>query len=158
MQYKVGLQETLSEVSKFKISVLRQVIAAKIGAHKLRKPTGKQRKAYGLIPDCDKLTPNDIFGSSMLVSNIGSMFKTQKGALTLLEIVAPQVLVVGLNLIQDRATVIVNDKGEKEIAIRQILPITITWDHRAADTANIVPFQNEMDKYFNNPELILNWV
>lgn len=157
MQYQVGLEETISEILNFKFMVARQVIAAKIGKNRLRKPTGKQKKAYRAVPACDKITSNDIFGASVLVSNIGSMFKTQRGALVMLEIITPQVVVLGINAIQERPAVVVKADGTKEIAIRKIMPITITWDHRAADTADILPFQAKLDEYFTNPELIKEW-
>lgn len=158
MQYKVGLEETLSDISHFKFKVVRQVIAAKIGKNKLLKPTKKQKKAYNAVPDCDKITPADIFGASILISNIGSMFKNQRGSLSLLEIITPQVFVIGINAIQERPAVVTKADGTKEIAIRNIMPITLTWDHRAADTANILPFQAKLDEYFEKPELIKEWV
>lgn len=158
MQYQVSLEETISDILHFKVKVFRQILAAKIGPNKLSKPTSKQKKAYNKVPDCDKITSSDIFDASTLVSNIGSVFKTQRGALTMLEIITPQVFVIGLNAIQDRPAVITNSKGEKVVAVRKILPLCMTFDHRAADFADLIPFQNRLDEIFSNPEMIKEWM
>ncbi|MBN2653346.1 MAG: 2-oxo acid dehydrogenase subunit E2 [Spirochaetales bacterium] len=157
MLYKVGLSETLDDLKHFKFKVLPQIIHAKFGKHRLRRPPKAERKRHDNLPKEDKLTGDDLFNATVLVSNIGSVFKQQRGALSLLEIITPQVFVIGLNAIQDRPAVYTDENGKQQIGIRKILPLCLTFDHRALDFADLIPFQDRLDSIFTNPEEILKW-
>ena len=49
----------------------------------------------------------------------------------------------------------VYENGEEKIDIRTILPLTICFDHRALDFAEVAPFIRKLEEIFNNPEIIL---
>ena len=51
-----------------------------------------------------------------------------------------------------------NEKGEKDIIIRKILPICIAFDHRALDFGETVPFQQRLNDIFAHPEEINTWI
>ena len=68
------------------------------------------------------ILPADVIGGTFTISNIGSLSKAN-GHISLLEILAPQVLVVGVSALQERPGVFVDADGEKRIGIRQVLPM-----------------------------------
>ena len=48
-----------------------------------------------------------------------------------------------------------DENGEDKIEIRNILPLTICFDHRALDFSEVSPFIWKLEEIFNNPEIIL---
>ncbi len=155
MQYVVAKHELMEHLKHFKLGVIRQIFHTKVGKNKVN--ITKQRvKDYLKMPDKDKITAHDIFNTSVLVSNLGSVFREQRGGITLLDLVSPQVFAVAINAIQDRPGVYTEDT-EQKIGIRKILPLSLTIDHRALDGADFVPFQNQLDKIFARPSIISEW-
>ena len=69
----------------------------------------------------------------MTISNLGSLYRGQSGYGTLIEIVPPQVCAFALGAVQDKPVVVTDKFGNKTIEARQILPITVVFDHRALD-------------------------
>jgi pyruvate dehydrogenase E2 component (dihydrolipoamide acetyltransferase) len=96
------------------------------------------------------------------VSNIGSLIygKTANQNLTvsLIEIVPPQTIALGFSGIQEKPGVVINENGEKEIAIRSYMPITIVFDHRPFDFEALIPFIKKIDDSCTNPEIIAEWM
>lgn len=156
--FEVSLNDTLTALKKGKIKqAIYRLIGSKTGKHKVKTLKGKAKKEYESIPKTDRLTKSDIEQGTVTVSNIGSIYRSQKGATMLLEIVPPQVTAIAVGAVQDKAVVVINDKGEKEIQIRQILPMCIAFDHRALDFGDIVPFLKRMDEIFAKPQEIRSW-
>lgn len=105
----------------------------------------------------DGLTIEDIKGGTVTVSNIGSLYKEQKGHFSLLEIIPPEVFVVGIGAIQESAGVYSDKNGNKQIGIRKVLPMTLVFDHRAVDFSALVPFLKKLDEIFALPSVINEW-
>ena len=156
MQYFVAKKELINNLKKFKLGALNQMFTSFIGKHKIN-ITKKDKQKYLRTPDNDKITTRDILDSSMLVSNLGSVFKNQRGGITLLDLISPQIFAVAINAIQERPGVYIDKNGSKKIGIRKILPLSLTIDHRALDGADYVPFQDALDKIFTNPTIIDKW-
>jgi pyruvate dehydrogenase E2 component (dihydrolipoamide acetyltransferase) len=114
----------------------------------------KERLEYNKIPKTDRLTPDDILDASILVSNIGSINRNHRGNVSMLEIIPPQVAVIGVSAIQEKPGVFVNSEGKKEIGIRSYLPMCIAFDHRWLDYIHVVPFQQTIDEILANPTSI----
>ena len=158
VMFDVSLDNTLTALKQGKIKqTIYRLIGSKTGKHKVKTLSGKAKKAYEAIPETDRLTKHDIEPGTITVSNIGSTYRQQRGATCLLEIVPPQVCAIALGAVQDRPVVIVNEAGEKEIAIRQVMPLCIAFDHRALDFGEIVPFIKRLDEIFEEPEIIHTW-
>ena len=102
------------------------------------------------------LSPADIEGGTVTVSNIGSICKSP-GQFALLEILPPQVFAAGISAIQERPGVYVNDAGEKVLGIRKILPMCLVFDHRVLDFSDLVPFVSRLDRLFQDPQEIFSW-
>ena len=123
----------------------------------MRTLKGKAKKEYRSIPEADRLTKRDIEQGSITISNIGSIYREQNGAVTLLEIIPPQVAAIAIGAAQEKPLVVIGESGEKEIAIRKVMPFTIVFDHRALDFGDIVPFIRKLDEIFDAPEVMHSW-
>ena len=91
---------------------------------------------------------------TITISNIGSTYREQRGTISMLDIIPPQVCVIGFGAIQEKPGVYTNEQGEKTIGIRKILPICIAFDHRALDFGEVIPFIKKLDSIFENPDII----
>ena len=69
----------------------------------------------------------------------------------MIEIVPPQVCAFALGAVQDKPVVVTDKFGNKTIEARQILPITVVFDHRALDFGDVIPFLKKMDSIFAHP-------
>ena len=158
VMFDVSLDNTLTELKKGRIKkTIYRLIGSKTGKQKVKTLSGKEKSAYYKIPESDRLTKHDIEQGTITVSNIGSTYREQRGATCILEIIPPQVCAIAVGAVQDRPVVVVNEQGEKEIAIRQIMPLCIAFDHRALDFGEIVPFLKKLDSIFEEPEIIHTW-
>lgn len=156
--FEVSLDNTLTALKKGKIKqAIYRLIGSKTGKYKVKTLKGKAKKEYESIPETDRITKRDIEQGTVTISNIGSLYREQKGNVSLLEIIPPQVSAFGVGAVQDRPVVVTDEKGEKSIEIHQILPICIAFDHRALDFGEAVPFIKRLDDIFANPEQIHNW-
>jgi pyruvate dehydrogenase E2 component (dihydrolipoamide acetyltransferase) len=156
--FEVSLDNTLKGLKKGKVkqAVLR-LIGSKTGKHKVKTLKGTAKKEYYSIPEEDRLTKKDIEQGTVTISNLGSIHRNQKGMCFLLEIIPPQVTAIAVNAIQKKPTVVTDENGNDTIEIRQILPLTIAFDHKALDYGDIIPFMSRLDEIFENPSVIHDW-
>ncbi|CUP74079.1 2-oxo acid dehydrogenase subunit E2 [Clostridium baratii] len=91
---------------------------------------------------------------TITISNIGSTYREQRGAITLLDIIPPQVCVIGFGAILEKPGVYIDENGEKAIGIRKTLPVCLAFDHRALDFGEIIPFMKKLDSIFENPNIL----
>ena len=137
--FEVSMENTIEALKKGQIKkVINRLIGSKTGKYRVKTLTGKAKREYEKIPREDRITKDDIRQGTVTVSNVGSLYRGQRGNVTLLEVVPPQVSTYCLAAVQDRAIVTTNDKGEKEIQVRQVLPICMAIDHRALDFDDII--------------------
>lgn len=152
--FSVSLHDTLKSLkSGHLLKTIYRLIGSKTGKHRVRTLTGKSKREYEAIPDTERLTAYDLEQGTVTVSNIGSTYLGQKGAMALLEIIPPQVCAFGVGAVQKKPVVTENDK----IEVRRVLPICIAFDHRALDFGEIVPFMKRLDEIFESPEIIYSW-
>ena len=156
--FEVSMENTIEALQKGQVrKVINRLIGSKTGKHRIRTLSGKAKREYEKIPREDRITKDDIRQGTVTVSNVGSLYRGQRGNVTILEVVPPQVSTYCLAAVQDRPSVVINENGEKEIEVRQILPICMAIDHRALDFGQSVPFMKRMDEIFANPQEIENW-
>ena len=134
--YRTGLEDTFSELRKGKLpKAIGRLLGAKLGPGRVRID---RRKSAGSE---DRLTPENIKQGSITVSNMGSLYKQWEGSCTILEIIPPQLCALAIGAVQKRAVV---DEADN-IRAAEIVPITIAFDHRALDTADLIPFMQTLD-------------
>ncbi len=160
VMFEVSLDNTLTGLKQGKIlQALRRLYGSKMpGKHKVHTLSGDAKKEYYSIPTKHRLTKHDIEQGTTTISNLGSIYKAQKGQCFLLEIIPPQVSAFAVNAIQKRPVVVEDENGCDKIDVRKILPITIAIDHRALDYGDCVPFFEKLDEIFSNPEIIFSWI
>ena len=154
----VSIANTINGLKKGQIGqTITRLLGSKVGKDRVRSLTGNAKKEYESIPETQRITKRDIEQGTVTVSNIGSTYREQKGAMALLEIIPPQVCTFGLGAVQEKPGIVTKKSGEKEIAIRKVLPICIAFDHRALDFAEIVPFMKRLDEIFEHPAMMHEW-
>ncbi len=152
--FSVSLHDTMEALKKgHLLKTVYRLVGSKTGKHRVKTMSGKAKREYEAIPETERLTFRDLEQGTVTVSNVGSTYLGQKGAMALLEIVPPQVCAFGVGAVQKKPAVTENNK----IEIRQILPICIAFDHRALDFGEIAPFMKRLDEIFENPEVIFSW-
>jgi 2-oxoglutarate dehydrogenase E2 component (dihydrolipoamide succinyltransferase) len=76
----------------------------------------------------NKLKPDDVKGSTFTISNVGTF-----GSLMGTPIInQPEVAILALGIIKKRPEVITTAKGD-EIAIRSMMYLSLSFDHRVVD-------------------------
>lgn len=159
VMYEVSLDNTLNGLKNGKLAqTLSRLYGSKMpGKHKVHTLSGSKKKMYYSIPAEDRLTKHDIEQGTTTVSNIGSVYKEQKGCCFLLEIIPPQTTAFAVNAIQRRPIVKTDENGKETVEIRSILPITIAIDHRSLDYGDCIPFFKRLDEIFENPSVLREW-
>lgn len=159
VMYEVSIDNTLTGLKQGKIlQAIRRLYGSKMpGKHQVKVLSGKAKKEYYSIPEKDRLTKRDIEQGTTTVSNLGSIYREQKGFCALLEIIPPQTTAFAVNAVQKRAVVVTDENSNDKIEVRKIIPITIAIDHRALDYGDCVGFFKRLDEIFANPSLIREW-
>lgn len=159
VMYEVSIDNTLTGLKQGKIiQAIRRLYGSKMpGKHQVKVLSGKAKKEYYSIPEKDRLTKHDIEQGTTTVSNLGSIYREQKGFCAMLEIIPPQTTAFAVNAVQKRAVVVTDENSNDKIEVRKIIPITIAIDHRALDYGDCVGFFKRLDEIFANPSLIRDW-
>lgn len=159
VMYEVSIDNTLTGLKQGKIlQAIRRLYGSKMpGKHQVKVLSGKAKKEYYSIPEKDRLTKHDIEQGTTTVSNLGSIYREQKGFCALLEIIPPQTTAFAVNAVQKRAVVVTDENSNDKIEVRKIIPITIAIDHRALDYGDCVGFFKRLDEIFANSSLIRDW-
>lgn len=159
VMYEVSIDNTLTGLKQGKIlQAIRRLYGSKMpGKHQVKVLSGKAKKEYYSIPEKDRLTKHDIEQGTTTVSNLGSIYREQKGFCAMLEIIPPQTTAFAVNAVQKRAVVVTDENSNDKIEVRKIIPITIAIDHRALDYGDCVGFFKRLDEIFANPSLIRKW-
>ncbi|WP_240375104.1 dihydrolipoamide acetyltransferase family protein [Bacillus piscicola] len=90
-----------------------------------------------------KLTPRDLSGSTMTISNVGPLGST--GATPIINY--PETALVSFHQTKKRAVV----TEEDEIVIRPMMNLSMSFDHRVADGGTAVAFTNRLKELLENP-------
>lgn len=152
--HQAAMQDTLNEVKKANPTMVPRILA---NFSRFKGLSGRTKKKYYDISMEERLTNSDLTSGTVTVSNIGSLYKAQRGFFGLIEIIPPQIFAIGLGAIQEKPGVFTNKNSGKEIGIRNILPMCLVFDHRAVDFDAVIPFIKMLDEIFAQPEVIRNW-
>jgi pyruvate dehydrogenase E2 component (dihydrolipoamide acetyltransferase) len=148
---------TIEEIKKFNLGVLWRVLNAASRSQKYARLHGEDRKRYYRLSEDVRLSKKDIMNGTVTISNIGSLYREQRGHFGLLEVVSPQVLAIGIGAMQEKPGVFVDQANGKQLGIRKFVPICLAFDHRAFDFVTLVPFLKRMDNIFSHPEQMFGW-
>jgi len=155
--FSVIRNDTVNEIKKLNFNILKRIIAGKITKHPVKGLSGKGKEHYYHVGKEDRLTKEDLLSATVSVSNIGSLYKDLKGHFNMLQIIPPQIFAVGVSALQEKPGVYTDSSGAKAIGVRNYLPMTIVFDHRPVDFNALIPFIEECDEIFKNPERMNEW-
>ncbi len=95
----------------------------------------------------NKLKPEEVQGSTFTISNVGTF-----GSLMGTPIInQPEVAILALGIIKKRPEVITTSKGD-EIAIRSMMYLSLSFDHRVVDGFLGGSFLRKIGDYLENPK------
>lgn len=92
------------------------------------------------------LLPDDMTGGTFTLSNVGSYGSEWETVI----LNPPEVALLGIGAIVKKAVVI-----DDEIVVRQMMPISLTFDHRVIDGATAGAFRNRMKALIENPGMLI---
>jgi pyruvate dehydrogenase E2 component (dihydrolipoamide acetyltransferase) len=145
------------ELRTFKFGMIPRILMSKFGRRGPARLRGAERKRYYSLPRDQRLTKNDIMDGTVTISNVGSLYREQRGFFGLIEVVPPQVLAVGISAVQEKPGIFVDRGNLQQIGIRKFIPMCLTFDHRAVDFDALVPFLRRMDEIFARPQELFTW-
>lgn len=88
----------------------------------------------------NKLTPDELSGGTFTLTNTGS-----RGALFDTPVVfMPQSAILGTGIVTKRPVVVTNEDGEESIAIRSMVYLALSYDHRNIDGADAARFLTDL--------------
>ncbi len=155
VMFEVSMDNTIQGLKNGKIGqTICRLIGSKTGKHKVKTLSGQAKKEYYSIPVSDRLTKHDIEQGTITISNLGSIYRGWKGECTILEIIPPQLVAIGVGAAQQKP--VCTSQGDVVSAL--VLPLTVAFDHRALDMGDMVPFFDKLDEIFSNTKILKEWV
>lgn len=103
------------------------------------------------------LSPEHINEGTVCFSNWGTLYRGLNGMGTQAPLLYPQVFMMGTGMVQDKEFAFRNSKGEVDLGVKKVMPITLTFDHRIGALNDVLPFIKKLDEIFDNPEVIKEW-
>ena len=99
----------------------------------------------------NKVTPDELGGGTFTLTNTGS-----RGALFDTPIInQPQVAILGLGAVVKRPMVVKGEDGGETIAIRSMVYLGLSYDHRVVDGASGAAFLQTLKSYLENPVMMI---
>jgi pyruvate dehydrogenase E2 component (dihydrolipoamide acetyltransferase) len=107
----------------------------------------RQRREIAERARSGKLRPADISGATFAISNLGMYQVDQFQAI----IVPPQAAILAVGAIRDRVVAV-----QGKPAVRPMMTLTVSCDHRVADGARAAMFLSDLAQALSDPEEVLN--
>ena len=157
--YEVSLENTLNLAKKLRFHNIAMRLMGLIPSRKeIHRLKGKEKKDYDAMSNTERLDKHDIRQGTILISNLGSVYRGAYTPPTLIEIIPPMVCALALGSFVDKPGIVKKANGETVIEPRKFLPINMVMDHRALDYDNLAPFSECLDKVFANPSMMKDWL
>ena len=144
---KAAVGDTVRRLLMCDVRVLWRIYANFIGPRRLPSVSPEEKRRWEATPPEERLTPENLFSATVLVSNIGSTTpRNCPISVPLLDLIEPQTTAIGLGSIRRQPVARLVD-GEERVVVRSILPLTIVADHRALDLEHGLPFIEKITEY-----------
>lgn len=155
VMFEVAMHDTLLELRRGRVfRALGRLLGVWLEGGQKQLLHGRAKREYQAIPETERLTRQDLEQGTVTVTNPGMLYKRWDGECVMLEIVPPQIAAVGINMVRDRAVV----DTDGTIRAGKIMALTIAFDHRALDGADLVPFVARVDRILRAPEMLRDWI
>ncbi len=154
--YEAGLDDTLKCLRKGQVfTMIKRLWANLAGPHRIKLPSKADRNAYFAKPATERLVAQDLLDASIVVSNVGSVMPKLRCHVSILEIIAPAVSVIALAGVHKEPRVETDENGVDRVVIREIMPLTFCFDHRALDFGDLTDFLERLLELTAEPEKLL---
>ena len=149
--YEVAMSDTMKELKRLHIfKALGRLIGFWLDGGGKTLLHGAEKRRYKAIPETERLTVRDLEQGTITITNPGMLFKRWNGVCAVLEIVPPQIAAVAINMPRNKAVV----DRDGTIRAAKSVELTIVFDHRALDGADLVPFVRRVDQIMSAPETL----
>ena len=153
--FEVVMHDTLLELKRLHVlKALGRLIGFWLDGGPKTLLHGAEKRAYEAIPHTERLTYRDLEQGTITVTNPGTLYKRWNGTCAMLEIVPPQIAAIAINMARNRALV----GKDGTIRAGKTLDLTIAFDHRVLDAADLVPFIARIDQLISAPNKLLGMV
>ena len=98
-----------------------------------------------------RLMPDEYAGATCTISNLGMTGLDNFTAI----INQPEVAILAISATKDEPVVVVDEQGEKQIAIKPIMNIQLTVDHRVIDGYMAAQFVTAVKEKLENPMVLM---
>ena len=150
VMYLTGLSDTIEGLRHGRVlRAAGRLIGAWTGKGRIRISAGRLRESIRKGKEGTGLTPDDIKQGSITVSSLGPLYRNWKGHCAMLQVVPPQICAIAVGALQKRPVF-----EDDRIVTKEVIPVTIAFDHRAADFSTIVPLMERMDEVLADDEQI----
>ena len=107
--------------------------------------------------DPESLSMYDFNEGTVCFTNTGTLCHDLTGHISYGPLLYPQVFMLGISNIKDVEYAYKNEKGEVDIGVKKMLPITLAFDHRLGGFGDVIPLVKKFNEVFENPEVIREW-
>ena len=157
--FEVSLENTMRLLKKLKFPTILGRFMGLIPSRKeINRLKGRAKKDYNAMSATERLTKRDIEQGTVLISNLGSVYRGSYSAPTIIEIIPPMVAAIALGGFVDKPGLVKQPDGSTTVEAHKFLPINIVFDHRALDYDAIVPFCKALDEIFAAPAQMREWL
>ena len=155
VMYELALHDTMKELRHFHVfKALGRFIGLLLDGSTKELLHGKAKREYKQIPAEERLSWRDLEQGTITVTNPGTLLRSCNGRCVLMTIIPPAIAAVAVNNVLDKPLV------GKDGTIRpgKTVELTVIFDHRALDGADLVPFFRCLDKIFASPEVLTEYL
>lgn len=158
-QFLLARQRMIGYAAKGKlISTFSQFRAAYFGKGKIARFSDLfKKKKSGSGKKYEGLTADDFTEGTVCFTNWGTLYDNLNVNITYIPPFYPQVFLFGMGRVRDEEYIFRNEKGEVDIGVKKVLPLTLIFDHRIGGAADIMPFIEKLDEIFDKPEIMREW-
>lgn len=142
------------------ITTLSQFTSAYFGKAKIAKLSKLFKKKYYTSSQPKKknsLKPDDFSEGTVCFTNWGTLYDGLDVNITYIPPLYPQVFLFGIGRTKKEKDVFKNEEGVVDIEYKDVLPVTMVFDHKIGGASDLVPFIRALDKILENPEIIKEW-
>lgn len=142
------------------ITTLSQFTSAYFGKAKIAKLSKLFKKKYYTSSQPKKknsLKLDDFSEGTVCFTNWGTLYDGLNVNITYIPPLYPQVFLFGIGRTKKEKDVFKNEEGVVDIEYKDVLPVTMVFDHKIGGASDLVPFIRALDKILENPEIIKEW-
>lgn len=142
------------------ITTLSQFTSAYFGKAKIAKLSKLFKKKYYTSSQPKKknsLKLDDFSEGTVCFTNWGTLYDGLDVNITYIPPLYPQVFLFGIGRTKKEKDVFKNEEGVVDIEYKDVLPVTMVFDHKIGGASDLVPFIRALDKILENPEIIKEW-